>query len=98
MTLAVLLGPARIAVPRSSRGQALLPTLGRLVRPVLGYLTLLDLSVLVTAIALDRDRDNRGINNLAAHCLIAPVSGTGQALGAQIAVKVVEQGFDHTGP
>ena len=36
VTLAVLLGPARIAVPRSSRGQAFLPTFGRLVRPCLG--------------------------------------------------------------
>ena len=74
VTLALLYRPPRIRV--------FLTTPGRLVRPLLGRLTLLDLGVVSTAAALFANRDNRRTNALAAHRLVA--------LGFQIAVKVVQ--------
>ena len=58
VALAVLLRPARLRV--------LLATLGRLVIPGLGRLATLDLLVFVAAVALNRNRNNRRINDLAA--------------------------------
>ena len=77
----VVLRPARIRI--------LLPTLGRLVGPGLGCLTPFDLLIFVAAIALDGNRHNRSINDLATHCLVA--------LAFQVAVKILKQGLDEAG-
>ena len=79
VALAVLLRPARIPV--------LLSTLGWLVGQA--SLTPFDLLIVVTTIALHGNRDNRSIDDLAAHCLVA--------LAFQVAVEILEQGIDEAG-
>ena len=79
VALAVLLCPPRIRI--------LLGTPGRVVFPALRRLTFLDLCVLITAVALFGNRDDRSVDNLATHRQIT--------LFFQIAVEVLKQGFDH---
>ena len=79
MALAVLLGPPRVRI--------LLATLGRLLLPALRRLAILDPRVLVTAVALLGDRNDRGVDDLAAHRQVAPL--------LQRAVEGIEQRLDH---
>ena len=79
MALAVLLGPPRVRI--------LLATLGRLLLPALRRLAILDPRVLVTAVALLGDRDDRGVDDLAAHRQVAPL--------LQRAVEGIEQRLYH---
>ena len=82
VTLAVLFRPPRIRV--------YLTAAGRLVRPCLGSLAIVDLLLIVTAVALDRERDNRRIHDRDARSLVA--------WGFQASVEFLEQGLDPTRP
>src|SRR3974390_352001 len=73
--LAVLLGPARVLV--------FLPVLSRLLLPRLRRLASLHLVILVAAIALLGNRNDRGINHLAA--------ARNEAFGLQMLAKALKQ-------